>query len=248
MTNNPALKFLAVVPCYNEQTRLKTEAFFEALSQSPELGWVFVNDGSQDNTLAILTNLQALAPERIWVYSLETNQGKAEAVRYGLLKACEQNPTHLAYFDADLATPIDELLRLYEVQKHTQIPVVLGVRIFLQGHHIQRTLIRYLLGRGFAKVASLILKQSFQDTQCGAKVFAYTSQWPQALESPFVSKWLFDVELFYRLKRYLKYKNADFYEEPLRRWKEVGGSKIKWHSFVTALFDLIKIILKQPAK
>ena len=45
-----------------------------------------------------------------------------------------------------------------------------------------------------------MLKISVYDTQCGCKVMNYNLI-PDLFEEKFISKWLFDVELFFRLKR-----------------------------------------------
>jgi hypothetical protein len=66
-----------------------------------------------------------------------------------------------------------------------------------------------------------------------------------SLQKRFVSTWLFDIELIHRLISAPKnpYHKSDFFEEPLRQWTEIGNSKIKPASFMTALWDLVKIFL-----
>jgi hypothetical protein len=63
---------------------------------------------------------------------------------------------------------------------------------------------------------------------------------------PFLSRWIFDVEI---LARFIKAKQTEFppkpeaflYELPLPAWQDVGGSKVRGKDFVIALFDLIRI-------
>ncbi len=74
--------------------------------------------------------------------------------------------------DADLATPLNEVLRLIDVaQRRSEIDVILGSRLALQGHAVERTWKRKLLGRLFATAASLTMGMGIRDTQCGAKLF-----------------------------------------------------------------------------
>src|SRR5262249_44417648 len=69
----------------------------------------------------------------------------------------------------------------------------------LLGTDIQRTAARHYLGRVFASLASLTLAARVYDTQCGAKMFRRTLALAAALEVPFLSRWIFDVELLGRL-------------------------------------------------
>jgi hypothetical protein len=78
------------------------------------------------------------------------------------------------------------------------------------------------------------------DTQCGAKIFdAHLAE--KIFTAPFVSKWLFDVEIVARiLKLQQEYPNA-IIEVPLRVWNEVKGSKIKLKDLINIPYHLIKI-------
>ena len=43
-----------VVPCFNEAARLQPDAFREFVKKSPSCEFLFVDDGSQDETQSIL--------------------------------------------------------------------------------------------------------------------------------------------------------------------------------------------------
>ncbi len=237
-------KIILVVPCYNEEDRLDLPQFMGALEHNNDLCWLFVDDGSMDKTAEMIQAQVQLHPGRVFFHQLKKNSGKGEAVRQGLLKAIELNADLTGYFDADLATPISEihrLLNLYEIQKRK---ILLGSRVFLLGRNIQRQRWRFWLGRCFALVATQMLKLKVYDTQCGAKLIENYPNLKLCLEMPFVSVWLFDVELIQRLKGVGHLTDHDFFEEPLLQWTEVGGSKVKAKAFVVALVDLIKIKMK----
>lgn len=53
--------------------------------------------------------------------------------------------------------------------------------------------------------------------------------------------WLFDVELIQRILKTGKLQVSDFFEEPLLKWTDVGGSTLKFRSFLVAFIDIIKI-------
>jgi glycosyltransferase involved in cell wall biosynthesis len=234
-----------VVPCYNESARLDTAAFLHLGAEGgPAL--LFVNDGSRDDTEAVLDALAARAPTRIRRISLDQNRGKAEAVRQGVREALRAGADVVGYLDADLATPPAEVRRLLQLLADLpQVDVLLASRVSLLGRDIQRKPVRHYLGRVFASAASLLLGLRVYDTQCGAKLFRRTPQLEAALEEPFLSRWIFDVELLGRLLAGapgVPPLSLDrIVEEPLRVWRDVAGSKIRPHHATTVSRDLVRI-------
>jgi glycosyltransferase involved in cell wall biosynthesis len=71
-----------VVPCYNEALRLDLNYWTDLLASLPEVFFLFVNDGSMDNTALMISSL---TEPNFGLMTLEKNSGKAEAVRKGLL-------------------------------------------------------------------------------------------------------------------------------------------------------------------
>ncbi len=238
---------LLVVPCYNEARRLPRDEFLRFARENPDTGFLFVNDGSSDETLAVLEQLASELPQAIDVLDQQPNRGKAEAVRVGLLAALAKGPRFAGFWDADLATPLSEVPRFIEVfAEYPEVDFVFGSRVRLMGHKIDRRLSRHLRGRVFATAASLTLGLPVYDTQCGAKMFRTGPDVATLLEEPWLSRWIFDVELIARLVR--DRKNHDkspvesvLRELPLRQWRDVEGSKLKGRDFFNAIFDLLSI-------
>jgi dolichyl-phosphate beta-glucosyltransferase len=233
-----------VVPCYNEGLRLDEDAFV-GLTRDGGLNLIFVDDGSRDSTPARLTSLKNRAPERIEVITLEQNSGKAEAVRRGLLRAIDGGASTVGYLDADLATPPSEVLRLVALMGSSDAGILMASRVALLGREIQRRAIRHYLGRIFATSASITLGLPVYDTQCGAKLFRRTPQLEAALAQPFLSQWAFDVELIGRLlvggPGIPPTALSQFVEEPLKTWRDVAGSKVRFYQMTLAMTDLILI-------
>ena len=213
-----------VVPCFNEERRLQPDGLLRLLD-NPEVHLLMVDDGSADGTLAALEALEQRAPNRIGVLGLPRNKGKAEAVRAGLREALAQGSTAVGYLDADLATPPEEMLRLITRLHEGPTQVVFGARVALLGRDIQRNPVRHYLGRIFASLSALSLGLRVYDTQCGAKVFRATDELNRALETPFASRWIFDVELISRLLAE-GLKPEHFAEVPLHTWRDVKGSSL----------------------
>ena len=239
----PPLLALAV-PCYNEASRLHPEAFLGFLSTHPQVHLVMVDDGSADGTAQILEAIRSSAPDAVTVVRQPVNQGKAEAVRAGILAGLERRPALVGFFDADLSTPlaaVDDFLAVLGTRPAVQF--VLGSRVMLMGRDIKRRAARHYFGRIFATAVSHALNLPVYDTQCGAKVIRVTPETATLFAAPFRSPWIFDVEL---IGRYLRLPVGP--DEPARRdrmyeltvpaWHDTPGSKLRWHDFLRAAIDL----------
>lgn len=231
-----------VIPCYNESKRLQKEAFAKYLENHADIQFLFVNDGSTDDTLLVLNDF-ANAHKNAYVLDAQPNSGKAEAVRKGMMHAYIHLTSDLiAFWDADLATPLDEIDHFITNIKRGDYDMVTGLRLMRLGCNVKRKTMRHHLGRCFATVASQMLQLPVYDTQCGAKM--YKREIVEALFSePFITRWLFDVEL---LSRYIKYYGrakaiTRIYEYPILQWNDVNGSQLKLRDFIKAPLELIKI-------
>lgn len=237
-------KICIVIPCYNEEKRLNIDAYVQFISSdnNKNIDFCFVNDGSRDNTLKVLNDLSAkFELERIKVIDLESNRGKAEAVRIGILEADKRKKyDFVGFWDADLSTPLFEIQNM--LSKTEDKKIVIGSRMKRLGANIERNSKRHLLGRVFSTFSSMILKLPVYDTQCGAKLF-HTSIINEIFKSTFITKWLFDVELLARYRNFVGVKTllGSVYEYPLNEWVEVKGSKLKWSDFIKVPLELCKI-------
>jgi len=233
--SNSTEKICLVVPCYNEAKRLDFEKFGE-WEQNHCL--LFVNDGSKDNTVEILRNN---LKKNAYILDLKKNVGKAEAIRQGMLYLKTlpifEEISWFGYWDADLATPLSEISNffLYGKAFYPEADAIIGSRIIKLGSNIRRTLKRYFLGRLFANIASIVLKLDMYDSQCGAKLFK-KELLDKCFTEPFISKWIFDVEIILRMNQ------QKIVEYPLKEWEDKTGGHLRVCSVaVKIVIDLVRL-------
>lgn len=109
-------KLSLVVPCYNEEQMIPL--FFAAVEKmrtaltDATIEYIFVNDGSKDNTLTVLREMAQQYPDSIRYLSFSRNFGKEAALYAGLENATGD---YVAVMDADLQDPpelLPQMLRL----------------------------------------------------------------------------------------------------------------------------------------
>lgn len=235
-----------VVPCFNEAGRLDTESFGSFARERPWLRLLFVDDGSRDATVERLEGLVRALPMGE-LLALPTNRGKAEAVRQGTLRALAGGAASVGFWDADLATPLEELdgMRAALLERPT-LELVLGSRVQLLGHCIERHTGRHYFGRIAATIVSQLLTLRVYDTQCGAKLFRATPAVCEVFARPFLTRWEFDVEILARWLIHQRARGAPdpegrLLEIPLWCWRDVSGSRITRGDLLRAPLDLARL-------
>ena len=108
-------KISIVVPCYNEEESLplfykEVNKVTETMKAKAEFEFVFVNDGSKDNTLEELRNL-ARKDKRVRYISFSRNFGKEAGIYAGLENATGD---YITTMDADLQDPPTLLEEMFD--------------------------------------------------------------------------------------------------------------------------------------
>lgn len=108
-------KISIVVPCYNEEESLplfykEVNKVTETMKAKAEFEFVFVNDGSKDNTLEELRNL-AKKDKRVRYISFSRNFGKEAGMLAGLENATGD---YITTMDADLQDPPTLLEEMFD--------------------------------------------------------------------------------------------------------------------------------------
>ena len=233
-----------IIPCYNEEKRLNKNAFIKFVQQENEYYLCFVNDGSKDNTIHVLKEIQEANPSKVSVIDMKKNGGKAAAVRSGSRYFYSNHHIdYIGFIDADLSTDFEDfgdLVKTLEI--NNELNFVFGSRAKNASKAIEKDKIRALISKVINVLIILIVGLSISDTQCGAKVYK-AELVPILFTESFLSKWLFDVEMFIRMKKYFGKSKITkvIYEQPLKRWIHMEDSKLGLKDSLEIPYRLVSI-------
>jgi glycosyltransferase involved in cell wall biosynthesis len=146
-------KISVIVPCYNEEESLPH--FFAAAEmtrqQMPvEFEYIFVNDGSKDQTLQVLRGLQQQQPDVVHYIDFSRNFGKESAIYAGLQAATGDYVTLL---DADLQDPPELLSEMYRKILEPEVDCVAARRSDRAGEPWLRSIFSRLFYRIMNKIS-----------------------------------------------------------------------------------------------
>ena len=167
-------KISIIIPCYNEEEMLPyfykeitsvAKKMGEAGDNSVDFEFIFIDDGSTDNTLDIIKELRN-KDERIRYISFSRNFGKEAAIYAGLKKSTGD---YVALMDADLQDPPSLLIEMYHFVICEGYDSVATRRISRKGEAKIRSI--------FANLFYWIMKQiSDSDIVNGARDFRLMSR------------------------------------------------------------------------
>ncbi|MFN0111204.1 MAG: dolichyl-phosphate beta-glucosyltransferase [Blastocatellia bacterium] len=228
------MPFLSIViPAFNEEKRIgrTLDGTFEYLSaQSYDYEVLVVSDGSRDRTAELVNQFAAQTGGRLRLIENPGNHGKGYSVRNGMLQAAGDIAL---FYDADLATPTTEIVKVVSPIVEDKYDVVFGSRALnheLIGTH--QSFLRELRGRGGNLFLRATLGLDFRDTQCGFKAFRReTAQAIFKLQQ--IDGFGFDPEVLYIGKK----QGWRLLELPVR-WNHVEGS------VVTLFGTTVKVLME----
>jgi dolichyl-phosphate beta-glucosyltransferase len=189
-----------IIPAYNESARIGS-ALIQVLRCVHERNWpaeiLVVNDGSVDDTAAVVQRFAAAHPQVRLIENSE-NRGKGYSVRNGVLNA---SGDIVMFTDADLSSPIEEAELLFAALR-SGADIAIGSRwLERQRQTTQQPLYRQFFGRCFNGVTRLVMGLPYADTQCGFKAFRRPAA-QTIFQLQRIERWGFDPELlFIALKR-----------------------------------------------
>jgi dolichyl-phosphate beta-glucosyltransferase len=206
---------------------------------------VVVDDGSRDRTPDIVRDRMSALPENLSLRLVqhERNRGKGAAIRTGMLAAAGR---YVFFLDADLATPVEESLKLLDELKRGS-GVVAGSRIQPDGSDMRASqpAQRRMVGRMFTMMRKAMrVLPDIEDTQCPMKGFEHGAAQAIFREQQ-LSGWIFDAEVLY-IARSLGYGVVSV---PVS-WRHVDGSRlaVRPQQAWEVLRDLVRLRFLHPRK
>jgi dolichyl-phosphate beta-glucosyltransferase len=242
--SNPAVPHLSlVVPAYNEERRLAPtlDRVLTYLGGRPYTSEVIVvSDGSRDGTGRVANAAFAALPRdgkvRGRFIEYHPNAGKGRAVRTGVLATTGR---FVAFTDADLSTPIEEVDRALGHVAAGEVLLVIGSRA-AEGADIAKTQPVYRrLGAKFFNIwrDGIVGLRGLKDTQCGLKVFdGAVARFIFARQR--IDGFMFDVETMFIAQRL----GLPILELGVR-WADDPDTRVRWTSGFRMVPDLMRIRL-----
>ena len=161
------MKTLCVIPVFNEYNKLNKLIYqikknrFDVFN----LQYIFVNNGSTDNSLILLKN------SGIKYLNLKKNRGVGYALMMGFLYAKKYKFNLLIHLAGNGKMDPSQIERFLNLIINKNYDFVSGSR-FLEGSSKKNNpLIRLFLIKSFSFFLNLILKKKISDTTCGFRAF-----------------------------------------------------------------------------
>jgi glycosyltransferase involved in cell wall biosynthesis len=210
------MKLSIIIPAYNEEKRIgrtldSYSKFFSKNIKDFEI--IVVLNNCKDNTLKIVKEF-IKKNKKIKYLNFKEAIGKGGAILEGFKIA---KGDLIGFIDADMATPPDAFYDL--IIKINSYHGIIASR-WIEGSKIgeKQPLMKRIGSRGFNFLTKILLNLNFNDTQCGAKLFK-KNVIKKILNEIGITKWAFDVNLLYSIKR----KGYKIKEIPTE-WNAVGAS------------------------
>lgn len=227
--------FSIIIPCYNEGNKLinnisKVAEYLDEINFD-EYELIIVNDGSTDNTKDICEKISN-DYDKVRFFSYEKNQGKGEAVRFGIENSMGG---YVLFMDADLSTDISTITKVLNLRDNYD--VIIGSRRNKDTILVKKQpLVRIISGKCCAIFTNIIVPLHLSDTQCGFKAFEGNFA-REMIKKQQLNGFAFDVEYLYMAKL-----NNKKIAEVAIRWENDEDSKVSLlKSSIRFFSDLFKI-------
>ena len=160
-----------IIPAWNEGKRITSTldalaAYFATAGYGYEV--IVVDDGSSDDTAAIVTRLAADYPQ-LHLISYQPNYGKGHAVRVGVQAARGQ---YVMFTDADLSIPVTITADFLAALSTNDYDLAIASRWHPDSTNaVPPPLPRRLMGSIFRWCVRRLVTSDVRDTQCGCKAY-----------------------------------------------------------------------------
>jgi dolichyl-phosphate beta-glucosyltransferase len=227
------MKITLIIPCFNEELRIEPTlqtsiAFLSKHFEDYEI--LCIEDGSKDKTAAIL---QTYKDQKVRVIANPKNMGKGFAVKLGMLNA---QFDLMLFMDSDLATPLEEMLKMIPYTKQGYGVVIASRALDNSNIPIKQPGIRQFLGNTFPLLVRTLVIDQIKDTQCGFKIFTKHAA-RKIFPRQTICRFAFDTEILFIAQQ----QNIKIKEVPVT-WHDKDGSTVNLVKDVPKMFrDIFKI-------
>lgn len=193
------MRLTIVIPVYKEHLRFEESLrrVRDFLDATPETEVVFVDDGSPEESAAVIRRLVDTQHDtRLRLMRYPVNQGKGFAVRTGVLEAAGEL---ILMSDADLSTPLADWAKL-KTAIDAGADIACGSRA-VAGAHVGKPppLLRRILSKVFNVLVHIAGVRGIRDTQCGFKLFRQEAA-REVFSRLRIRRFAFDVEMIARAR------------------------------------------------
>ena len=152
-----------VIPCFNEAKSLpKLVKDFSKKLKRKDIELILVNNGSNDSTETIISNLKK-DYNFLKMIKLKKNNGYGNGILQGLKKA---KGKYISWTHADLQTdPYDVIIGFEKFEKE------LSPKIFIKGNRLGRPLKDIIFTIGMSIFETILLKKLFWDVNAQPNIF-----------------------------------------------------------------------------
>ena len=227
-----------IYPVFNEEKRLRKTFLdiikFEKSNRFLKKEYIFVNDGSSDQTLSIIKNeFKNIKNIKVKLVSYNKNMGKGYALKRGVQIA--KNDWVLTT-DADCSVSNFQLIKWIKKKYLGQNNLIYFGSRNLPLSIVKKKTLRKIVGIIFKFTIKFFFNIKISDTQCGFKLYKLNTA-RKIFRKISIHDYMHDIEICVIAKK-LNIKIKDL---PLR-WTHVDQSKINFiQDFFNVAFSLIKI-------
>ena len=223
-------KLSVIVAVFNGELRLRS--FVEKLISSPcpiEREFIFIDDGSQDDTHSCLIQLSEEFP--LQVIKQEENQGKGTAIRRGIE---ETSGDFIMIQDADFEYNPNDVPALLKPLLDDEADIVYGSRFKQNSPQVHGTY-HYFVNRFLTVLSNLFSGIYLTDMETCYKLFR-----ADLIKSMNLTSRRFEIEV--ELTAYIAKASARIYDLPIsyRPRTQMEGKKIGWRDGLSALYHIVR--------
>lgn len=160
---------LIIIPTYNEKENI-AKMIHKVFSLSHSFHLLIIDDGSPDGTGAIIKDLQALYPDRLFLEERKGKLGLGTAYIHGFKWALSRKYEYIFEMDADFSHNPDDLIRLREACINGA-ELAIGSRYITGINVVNWPMSRVILSFFASKYVQFITGMPINDATAGFKCY-----------------------------------------------------------------------------